>query len=522
MGCVAPVPLDRGCSIERIPEACPDHHERQLVRVAAPDIPGIFRPTMHYNCLHNQLQAIRGRVLGVVPKPTFEGVARLKLALKRLVRNFPLVPQVSLDEMPLRYTGGKRTRYQAAVEQVRAYGLRKSDSYCKMFVKAERFDGFAKVNPDPRAIQFRAPRYCVLLASFLQPIEHHIYLSSNCSAGVPATRNIAKGLNSVARAELLIEKGKAFDSPIYIGADASRYDKHISRILLQMEHAVYTHSNPDAQFAYLLTLQLRNKVYSDLGVKYKTDGRRMSGDMNTAVGNCLIMMLMFIATFDVLLHLPKWDSLIDGDDSVIIIERQDLDRVLACIAPSFLEYGMTMKVEDTTSSIFAIEFCQSRIIEYSPGRYKFVRNWKAVISKALCGVRHWNNITYRLRTLAAIGSCELVLGLGVPILQEYALAVLRNVGGSPDLAYAPDGLHARTKRELALLGLRPEYVRPQQIADCARNSFSEAWGVPPAQQLAIEAKLATWTFDPSTTAAWGEEWDVSSWSCYRSSTEICP
>lgn len=512
--------LDEGCKIKRLPSLDGDQHKRALIRVAQPDTPGLYKPCIHYDCAHNQLKAVQGRVLGVVPKPTPEGVALLTRAASDFSKSLPRTVANDINEMPTRYSGGKRKRYEDAVFDVSVAGPRKADSYVKMFVKPERFDGLSKVNPDPRAIQFRGPRYCVLLAMFLHPIEHHIYLSCAASDGVPKTRNVAKGLNSVERAELLVLKGEAFDDPVYLELDASRFDKHVSVELLKIEHSVYLHSNSDRTFARLLAQQCLNKVFSGLGMIYIALGRRMSGDMNTAVGNCILMLLMLIALCRHVASLSRWDCLDDGDDSVLIIERRDLERLLSLIVPTFLSFGMTIKLGAQSNDPRRVEFCQSRIVEYQPGRFKFVRDYRAVMSKALCGIRHWEDATYRRRVLAAIGSCELVLGLGVPILQEFAVAILRNCGAGHDLRYAPDGLRSRTLRDMKMLGLSDTRINPQEITNVARESFETAFGVPPADQESIESYLRLWTFDISGTVFWGEEWEVNSWLPNFSNVEV--
>lgn len=512
--------LDEGCEIRRFPSLDGDQHKRSLIRVAQPDTPGLYKPCIHYDCAHNQLKAVQGRVLGVVPKPSPEGLALLVRAASELSRTLPRTTANDINEMPARYSGGKRKRYEDAVFDVCVAGPRRSDSYVKMFVKPERFDGLTKINPDPRAIQFRGPRYCVLLAMYLHPIEHHLYLSHAASDGVPKTRNIAKGLNSVERAELLVLKASAFTDPVYLELDASRFDKHVSEELLKIEHSVYLHSNRDRTFAMLLAKQCINKVFSSLGMLYIARGRRMSGDMNTAVGNCIIMLIMLISLCRYVASLSKWDCLDDGDDSVLIIERADLEKLLSVIVPTFLSFGMTIKLGAQSSDLRKVEFCQSRIIEYQPSRFKFVRDYKAVMSKALCGIRHWEDITYRCRVLAAIGSCELVLGLGVPILQEFAVAILRNVGAGTDLKYAPDGLRLRTLRDMKMLGLSDLNVVPQEISECARESFAVSFGVPPAEQIAIEDSLRLWQFDVHGTVFWGEEWAVHSWLPNFSNVEV--
>lgn len=400
-------------------------------------------------------------------------------------------------------------------------GVTKKDATVKMFVKPERFNPEAKRNPDPRAIQFRNPKYCVALAQFLHPIEHHAYEISCASNKVIRSRNVAKGLNSCARAELLIKKSEAFEDPVYLGLDAARFDKHVSKEKLEIEHSVYLRSNPDRMFRQLLSWQLINKCFSNLGLVYKVRGRRMSGDMNTAVGNCVIMLIMLIAIFTIVLKV-KWDCLDDGDDVIVIIERKDLNRVMSRLADLFLSFGMEIKIESVCSDIHEVVFCQSSIIEYRPGKHKFVRDWRKVISNALCGVNHWTNDTYRKRVLQAIGTCELVLNLSVPILQSFACAILRNVSGgrAVDLSLAPDGLQRRTYRDLKALGIAPDSIEPQPITLSGRSSFATAFGVSIEDQIAIERRLDAWTFQTCGTVVFPAELIEQTWEYFPTMSEV--
>jgi hypothetical protein len=513
--------LDDGCELCRIPVPRGDDHKRHLVRVASPEIPGVFRPFFHHDCVHNQLRAIVGRVAGPVVKPSTTGLSLLSCAAAKVGRLLPLTSANPLEDMPKRYSGGKRKRYEQALSDLQISGLFPKDAYCKMFVKAERVDGLAKRNPDPRAIQFRGPKYCVALAAFLHPIEHHLYLSDTFSAGVPKTRNIAKGLNSVDRAELLVQKLGHFQDPVVFSIDASRFDKHMTEDLLKVEHSVYACSNASPEFLDLLSKQIRNVCFSSLGIKYKVLGRRMSGDMNTACGNCVIMLTMLLAYCDLVLGLRRWDSLDDGDDCLLIVEGRDVDLVSSTLGPEFLNFGMEMKVDVPTRCVHEVVFCQSSVVEYQPQRFKFVRDYRAVVSKALCGIRHWDNHTYRRRVLRAIGTCELVLNLSVPVLQAFACAVLRNAGaGEVDLTYAPDGLRARAARDGRALGIELTRLAPRPIQDVARGSFEKAFGIDAAEQRSLESFFESWTFPIEGLHLWGEEWDVTQWLPTFSRVEV--
>jgi hypothetical protein len=462
-----------------------------------------------------------GRVIGVVPKPSLLGIARLKDQVTRVVSRIPFCPEQDIYEMPNRYSGAKKQRYLDAVEKYHRFGIQAFDANCTMFVKPERMDGHAKVNPDPRAIQFRGAKFCVALAQFLQPIEHHIYGMTGFSSGVPESRNIAKGLNQTQRAELLHSKMSHFRSPVVISLDASRFDKHVDVELLKVEHSVYTGVNKHFLFKKLLSMQLISKVRSKTGLRYVVLGRRMSGDMNTALGNCLLMLLM-IAAFMLHLSILVWDCLDDGDDCLLIVEEEDLDLVLTSVVPHFLDYGMEMKVERVARSLFEVQFCQSSVVEYTEARFKFVRDYRAVISKSLSGIRHWQDPNYRLKVLRAIGFCELVLNLGVPVLQSFACALLRNVGRPKDLQLASDGLKSRVGRELKALGVSITEVNARPITEVARQSFSVAFDCSIEDQHVFEAFFDSWVLDVSSLTYFGPEWEVDRWLAAQSTSEVCP
>ena len=487
-----------------------------MYRVALPteDFP---RMSFHFDCACNQVRSVTGRVLKPVPRPTLEGIRSLIRAATDIAAKIPRTIEDDLYKMPMSYSGSKRQRYIAAADSLTQMPLNRNDGLITMFVKAERFDSSAKVNPDPRAIQFRDARYAVAFAAFLKPIEHHLYLLKGICPGVPPTRNIAKGLNSHERASLLMKKLEAFDDPVILSLDASRFDMHVDVLLLLVIHLVYLSSNPSSYFAYILGFQLKSKCLSKLGLKYVALGKRMSGDMDTANGNCLLMIIMLIAFMNYVLYIHKWDCLDDGDDVLLITERSDSNRVIELVQPEFLNFGHEMKIESIASNIYEVEFCQSQVVQYLPGKFKFVRNWRAVIAKGLCGIRNWSSITYRLRVIRAIGECELILNRHVPILQAWALAVLRNVGRTDDLKYAPEYLLIRTQREKEF---SKDIIENPEIDLIARQTFHLAFGVTPERQVELEALLDRWSFDPTADTPPQFDIDVDHWCQISDPVEI--
>lgn len=499
--------LDHGCKVKKAPSLPErDPHTRSITRVAIPNIMNTYQPFTHANCPENQLKSFVSRVAGLVPHPTPKSLKELRLQAKLLALRMPTTVQSDLYEMPNLYSGAKRKRYMEAVENYLNYNITKRDASIKFFVKADKLNPVEKVNPDPRAIQFRDPKYCVVLGSYLKPIEHHIYLTKFGCKGVHPSRSIAKGLNALERGQLFMNKVAQFTDPVFVSLDASRFDKHVSYELLQIEHHFYTLCNPDPIFARLLSWQLINKGYSDLGMVYRVRGRRMSGDMNTAAGNCLLMLLM-VTTYFRLISVNKYDVLDDGDDIVVIIERTSLPTVETTVKNIFETFGMSMKVEGIVDDPYKVVFCKSNIIEYDLNKFKFVRSPTDVMSKSLCGTKHWSNLIYRRRVISSIATCELFLNLGTPILQAYAVALRRNVGGNFDPQYLPDGLLCRLHREERSHGKISETIEPVPITSYARDSFYRAFGISSLEQIRLEEQLSAWTFDILNTTHIGIEYD---------------
>lgn len=409
------------------------------------------------------------------------------------------------------YSGGKREKYRLATQRLLEGDLSKRDAGVSMFVKFEKLKfSPLKPNPDPRAIQFRNPKYCVAIAQYLKPIEHKLYAFKGRGAMFPTTKVIGKGLSARGRAQLLVKKWEAFESPVAVSIDASRFDKHVSVPLLQIEHSVYVRMAQSQELAKLLSWQLHNTCTSNKGLKYVTKGKRMSGDMNTALGNCLLMVVM-VATF---MQGKKYDMLDDGDDCLLIVESEDFNWVVENIGPEFLTYGMQVKVEGVARSLDEVEWCQANPIIDSSGVRKFVRNPARIMSRAIGGSKYFTSTGGRRKLINTIGMAELILNHGVPVLQEYALALMRNASTTQHLKFdSVDSLYYRIGRELKEFNLRKlEAIKPLPITDVARLSYARAFGVSPQRQLEQEKFLKQWSFSVEGVTELGGDIDKDTWA----------
>lgn len=487
------------CKILKTPIDIGEGHHSRMKYLAVPALPNCPVPFFHHSCVHNEKLCIMNRVLGKVPLPTEDGLITMRMGALILRRALPRTHAEKLGLFAEVYSGHKRLRYLEAVEKS-LMGYSKFNAGITAFVKKEKmFPDVAKgfEIQDPRPVQFRDAIFCVQLARFLKPIEHHLYNLKIKSPMISETRLVGKGLNQIQRGELLAEKLSHFKDPVVISLDCKRFDKHVSYEQLQVEHSVYLHSNPDPEFARILSWQLVNKCRTRSGFRYKTYGKRMSGDMNTALGNCVIMMSMVIGVFTRFLSHIKYDLFDDGDDCLVIVEREFLDLVSETLIIQFHNMGHVLKVENVAYKIEHVQWCQSHPVLMQNGKYKFVRNPIKTMANDLVSPKLLSgNGKVHVR---AVGLCELALNLGVPVLQNYALALIRNSEGAKLRLDDDMSLYLRARREISNFDSRVETLEPKEISFETRKSFEEAFGIPVMKQIDIEQELDKWSINYNGT-----------------------
>jgi hypothetical protein len=387
------------------------------------------------------------------------------------------------------FKGAKRRRYEQAADRVQEEGVTYRDATVDLFVKSEATPIVSKFKA-PRAIQPRSYQYGYAIARYIKPVEEVIYrLTGFCQKGVNKSRVIAKGLSQCQRAKLLDEKSSNFSDPVWMTLDASRFDLHVSKEQLRTEHSVYLAMLNDPEFQRLLSWQLVNhgRVRS-LGLKYTSNGGRMSGDMNTAVGNCVLMLLMVAEVME-RITCPKFDVLDDGDDIIVIVEKGWEEVLKEKVYDIFLDFGHEVKIENIAYKFEDLEWCQCHPVEIEQGRWKLVRNPVKILTKGIAGTKYFTNPDDRTRRklINSVGHCELVLNAGVPVLQAYAQMCIRNSGTSELLKFdTVDEYYYRIQGELRKMNTTLDNVRAREVTFEARCSFERAFGITVEDQLELE------------------------------------
>jgi len=286
---------------------------------------------------------VRDGSLARAPQPLPNVFARLNEVRKRLLGATRPTPIVAREEYPGLYVGRKRGIYERAYTSlmVRAIGVR--DAWVNTFVKAEKVNFDKKIDPAPRVIQPRSPRYNLEVGRYLKLYEKELFRGFERVWGYPV---VLKGMNSHEVGMWMSRHWEHFDCPVAVGLDATRFDQHVSKHALKWEHSVYNAAFQSKELRKLLAWQIHNHGVARLDgyrVDYDIEGCRMSGDINTGLGNCLLMSAMVISYCE---HTGlKFRLANNGDDCVLFVEKTDL-HLLAGIDAWMLDFGFTLTREE--------------------------------------------------------------------------------------------------------------------------------------------------------------------------------
>jgi hypothetical protein len=462
--------------------------ERRYVRVAgvAPDIE--IQPFT--NDLDTLLRGVAERVFFVKtdsgftrpPRPeprVFE--QRLATTATALAKHLPSTAPISHDNFVAMYSGRKRVVYQSALDSIRAgRSTPAEDAKLQVFVKYEKTDRTSKKDPVPRIISPRDPRFNIRVGRYLKPLEHKLFKSIEDLFG---HITVIKGYNATRSAQILHEKWEMFRQPVAVGLDASRFDQHVSLDALRWEHEIYLKCFPERKhrrrLASLLQLQERNHCTGfvpDGRIQYTVVGTRMSGDMNTSLGNCLLMCSMIHAFGQytgVNIQLAN-----NGDDCVVFMERSDLETFMAPLPQWFLSMGFNMTVEPPVYDFCELEFCQTKPI-FDGQEWIMCRNVSTAIVKDSVMLKNWDSASLYEGWLDAVGTGGLALAGQLPIFQELYQLYVRSGKKRP----VSMDLLPWSFRQLGE-GVNRQYgsVHPE-----CRSSFYYAFGITPDEQECLEA-----------------------------------
>lgn len=422
--------------------------------------------------------------------------------LARPLRNYvyPVAPEEVISFFPQK----KRKLYLRELRSLSAFPLIKKDILIKAFVKNEKLKILEK-DGDPRMIQARSPRFNLMLGSYTRPIEKALYHLRDHKG----EKYIVKGLNSQQRANLMWSKWQRFKRPAAVSGDLSRWDMHVHLSLVELAHKFYQELNPDPLLKDLLKAQLRNKGVTSDGLWYSVDGSVMSGDMTTALGNCVLVVLILetfrkltltekgradLRLLDIHVSSPIEMAVVDdGDDHVIMVEETDVPEIRRAIPRWFEMCGHEYKVEGYTTNFHEILFCQSKPLLTKRG-WDLVPDPHKVLATAFVATGSITRDRKMLKQyLGTVWEARAILHLGVPVMgplfQRLAQANKHRLS-EKQAGELVRGLSQQLERILEMYALKRRklvygpILRPSPEE---RVQLWEAWGITPDDQERLES-----------------------------------
>jgi hypothetical protein len=461
---------------------------RRLVRVAG------VSPPVQLNGFENNIntleRAVKERVFFVKTENGFEEpprprwgmfAGRMEATRRQLIKSLPRTVPLTERQFVDTIRGRKVPIYEAAYTSLLEKGVSVKDSHIKVFTKYEKVNFTDKVDPVPRVVSPRSPRYNISVGCFFKPIEERI-LGTSLSSLFEDSVVVFKGMNALESGKAMYDNWSSFRDPVAVGLDAKRFDQHVSVQALKWEHSIYLQcfsKRHKRRFAKLLRWQLRNfcKGYTlDGKLEYEVEGGRMSGDMNTSLGNCVLMCSMIHAyalAIGVRVRLAN-----NGDDCVVMMERRDLDDFLRQLEAWFLSMGFDMAVEPPVYVFEEISFCQTHPVSIGDGQYIMVRDPRLGIAKDTLCIHNYTTDDEVRGWLHAVGTGGLAMTGGVPVFQSFYQSYLR---AGKYWKHASDSQSWGVRQLSLRMGRVATHILPE-----TRASFYWAYGLLPDEQEAIE------------------------------------
>jgi len=408
---------------------------------------------------------------------------RVSYVRNAIIKHCPFFNPIPRSDFPGLYPAQKRARYEVAVASLDSTPVSRRDARVNTFTKVEKVPISAAKWPVPRIIQPRDPRYNVSVGVFIKPMEQMLCKAVALAFGSPT---IVKGLNANQVGALAAAKWARFRRPVAVSLDASRFDQHCSTAALAFEHEFYiqrvSHPEDRNTLRQLLSWQLDNTGVAFVDHKritYSVSGRRMSGDMNTGLGNCLLASSLVKAFCDE--RGIAFELLNNGDDCVIICDATSLPRFNQAHA-WFLEFGFNMVFEEPVYELEHVVFCQSNFVSID-GHYRQIRECAKAISKDSISLVNFNKEANMRGWLHTVGMGGLALNSGVPVLQAFYCMYIRN--GEAHCVFDHATFDTGTQRLTAGMSSHAVAVSPE-----SRYSFWRATGIEPDAQVALEEYYA--------------------------------
>jgi hypothetical protein len=324
-------------------------------------VPGYAPICMDSNDPLTVKKAFEQRVLRELPSPKEGFLEQLKQFTQKFCEDhLPVVKEMEFEEWldSTSYGIARKEQLRKVHEDLRG-GVpnRKQRRTVKSFVKSEFYPCYKQA----RMINSRSDAFKVWSGPKFKSIENEVYKLESFIKHVPVTDRPAK-------VKQLKQAGRR-----YYQTDYTAFESHFTPELMQsVECVLYRHClKNDVNVDKLCeTLTGRNKMRTSSGVRAKVNGRRMSGDMCTSLGNGFTNLMLMLCIVE-----KKGGTLegfVEGDDGLFSTDVE-------VTAQDFEDYGFTIKIDEVAdpceASFCGMIFSDSGEIIREPRRFMMGFGW---------------------------------------------------------------------------------------------------------------------------------------------------
>nr|QTJ63604.1 RNA-dependent RNA polymerase [Raphidiopteran tombus-related virus] len=217
----------------------------------------------------------------------------------------------------------------------------------------------------PRLIQARHKSFNIEYGCYIKPLEQFLGKEHHHK------HHFGKGnYDEIARRINKLRKRYRY----YTEADHSTFDAHVTVEMLRLTHtfyqSVYRH---DRKLRRLSAQTINNNCKSRQGDHYRIRGTRMSGDVDTSLGNSLINYAIIMRILDELGI--KGDAIVNGDDSIIFSD----EPIPVVAVDLFRKYNMETVMNKSTDNIYEVEFCRTKLCLNGDGNFTMMIDPKRIV-----------------------------------------------------------------------------------------------------------------------------------------------
>lgn len=210
----------------------------------------------------------------------------------------------------------------------------------------------------PRMIQGRHMIFNLHYGRFIKPLEKLVTKYN------PRTNGLFGKGNYDEQARKIHELSKRFK--YFTEADHKTFDSHETVEHLKTTHRFYNKCYPQhkREISRLARRTIINTCFSRTGDSYRVKGTRMSGDVDTGFGNCLINYAILSAALEAI-GIFDYEIIVNGDDSIIFT---NVPIPIELFTAALRKYNMETEIKPSTTNIHEVEFCRTKLVMASNGQ----------------------------------------------------------------------------------------------------------------------------------------------------------